>query len=520
MSGSVSLDHFVKVLSGGIIVTDALLELRNRKVQEVQDELTAEIGRLTKVGLHSEELSHVADELEQARQVAMHKGDNRTRVDALDRVKTAGRTVVGDARKKVDGCLADQQLYLDKQQAARAAIAAAQGAVERINHQPSQQKLDGNLRALQQLFIKLSSTNDVGLLRNHARELESCVLEAGKLAAAAAEAAKLPAGPGGAPAPRDAATPTQPPPAEATPPRGIIVGGLGPAGDAAAAQPPAAGTQPPRGIIVGGPTPAVDAAVAQPPATEVVAAPNDVTTPMPPPSAAETETPPSPPAGAPTKTLAQRLRDDPNAAKAELLNSGMGQQKFDDRNLAASAQAANVGADITNLSEGEVVALHSYTTEDYANMNRMEMNKRKTPGKEIPFLDRDPISGKACEKRPGVLEVLNEITKIAITKLPDLGKITSTRGERDWDGWEEVYVIGQTFKCQGFWSTSTASPFQAILQITITGRSGKSVAHLSQFAPEAEVLYPPDTEFKVLDLKNERDAGGVLTKCYIVVEEV
>ncbi len=257
MSGSVSLDHFVKVLSGGLIVTDALLALRNSKVQEVQDELSAEIGRLTKVGLHSGELSHVSDELEQARQAAMRKGDNRTKADALERVKAAGRTVVGDARKKVDGHLADQQSYLDRQQKARAAIEAAQGAVERINHQPSLEQLDGKLRVLQQVFIKLSSTNDVDLLQNHARELENCALEASRLGAAAAEA-KPAAGRGGAPKPR-----------------GVTLGTPAPADAAQPAQPPTTGAKSPRGIALGTSTPA-DAATptqpTQPPTTSKTAA--------------------------------------------------------------------------------------------------------------------------------------------------------------------------------------------------------------------------------------------------------
>jgi len=529
MSGTVSLDHFVKVLSGGLIVTDALLELRNQKVRDVQSELAAEIARLTKVGLHSEELTHVADELEQARQAAMHKGDNKIKTDALERVKAAGQKVVGDARKKVDGFLADQQSYLDRQGEARTAIAAAQGAVERIANPPSQQKLDGNLQALQKLFLKLSSTDDAALLRGHAQELEHCAVEAARIVAAAAEAAKLSAGPGaaatpprgivlGAPKPAGEAPPAQPPIAEES--RGIVLGGPEHAGAAGVAQPPTPEAQPSSKIDVGGPAPVSDPVVAQPPAPEVVAPPTDLTTPTPPPTTPDTGTPPSPPTDATPKTLAQRLRDDPNVGTTELLNSGMEQGKFDSRHSAASAQAASVGADITKLSEAEVVALYTYTTEDYTNMNRAEMNKRKEPGKELPLLDNDPITGKPCEKRPQVLEVLNEITKIALGKLDSIGKITSSRGERAWDGWEAVYVVGQTFQCQGFWSTSTAAAFPAPLQLTVTGSSGKSVAHLSSFAQEAEVLYPPNTKFKVLDRQDERASDNSLIKSSIVVEEV
>ncbi|HEY6433538.1 MAG TPA: ADP-ribosyltransferase [Acetobacteraceae bacterium] len=584
MSGSVSLDHFVKVLSGGLIITDALLELRNRKVQEVQDELGAEIGRLTKVGLHSGELSHVADELEQARQSAMRKGDNRAKADALERVKTAGRTVVGDARKKVDRHLADQQSYLDKQQKARAAIEAAQGAVERIDHQPSLEQFDGKLRVLQQLFIKLSSTDDVDLLQNHARELENCALEASRLGAAAA-GAKPAAGRGGASKPRgvtlgtrapaDTAQPTQPPATEAKPPRGIALGTSTPAGaatptqrgtsvgtstpaDAAqSSQPPTTEAKPPRGIALGTSAPADAAQPSQPPTTEAkpprgtavgTSTPADTAMPTQPAQPPATEaTPPdgsipgtaAPPdaatpahphadigatpsdlTGAPAKPLAERLRDDPNAAKMELLNRGMDRSKFESRHFAASAQAEAVNEDISNLSEGEVVALYSYTTEDYTNMNRVEINKRKKPGTEIPIVDIDPVSGKTCEQRPDVLEVLNEVTKIGLSKLPPLGETTTRRGERDWDGWEEVYVKDQTFKCQGFWSTTTAKPFPGKLQITITGRGGKKVSHLSQYADEDEVLYQPDTEFRVVDRQDERDSAGGLTQSLIVVVEV
>ncbi len=101
-----------------------------------------------------------------------------------------------------------------------------------------------------------------------------------------------------------------------------------------------------------------------------------------------------------------------------------------------------------------------------------------------------------------------------------MGETTTRRGERDWDGWEEVYVKDQTFKCQGFWSTTTANPFAGKLQITITGRSGKNVAHLSQYADENEVLYPPDTEFRVVDRQDKRDSAGGLTESLIVVVEV
>jgi hypothetical protein len=204
----------------------------------------------------------------------------------------------------------------------------------------------------------------------------------------------------------------------------------------------------------------------------------------------------------------------------ELLGKGMNPATFANRHSAASNQANAAGEDISYLSEGEVVALYTYTTEDYTNMNRVEINKRKQPGAEIPILDRDPVSRKLCEKRPEVLEVLNEITKIGMSKLPSLGATTTRRGERDWDGWDEVYTAGRTFNCQGFWSTSTTSPFDFKLQITVTGRGGKSVAHLSQFASEAEVLFLPDTEFRVLDRRDERDPDGSLAKSFIVVEEV
>jgi hypothetical protein len=153
-------------------------------------------------------------------------------------------------------------------------------------------------------------------------------------------------------------------------------------------------------------------------------------------------------------------------------------------------------------------------------MNRTEINKGKEAGNKIPLLDIDPISKKLCEKRLEVLEILNELTKIGLSKLDSMGEITSRRGERNWDGWDKVYVKDQTFKCQGFWSTTTAKPFDGQLQITITGRNGKSIADLSQYAAEAEVLYPPGTEFRVVERKDELDSNSVVTSSFIVVEEV
>ncbi|CAI0702184.1 NAD(+)--protein-arginine ADP-ribosyltransferase Tre1 [Serratia quinivorans] len=63
----------------------------------------------------------------------------------------------------------------------------------------------------------------------------------------------------------------------------------------------------------------------------------------------------------------------------------------------------------------------------------------------------------------------------------------------------EQNQIGGTVSDGGFMSTSAKTPFDGDVSISVRGNSGKQIDFLSKYKNEAEVLYPPNTRFEVIN---------------------
>ncbi len=172
---------------------------------------------------------------------------------------------------------------------------------------------------------------------------------------------------------------------------------------------------------------------------------------------------------------------------------------FERRLLAVNHIAKVFGTpEINLLSPGEAVALFSYTTGDYSDMNTLLLTGSLDDGVDV-------------EK---VKTKIAEATK-ALGKLPDYPVSPTLRGERRWEpGDGQQYQRGNEFVLKMFWSTGAGFAFGGGWQITVFGKSGKNVAAFSASPHEAEVLYAPGARFRVKSVVPTRAGGRV------VVEEV
>ncbi|PQL26210.1 hypothetical protein C5L22_21760 [Pantoea ananatis] len=143
------------------------------------------------------------------------------------------------------------------------------------------------------------------------------------------------------------------------------------------------------------------------------------------------------------------------------------------------------------LTDDQVGALYGYTTnEGYTALN--------------PALrGQTPLTPE--------LEAFAAHAKDGLSKLPP-NKGLSYRGINSLP--EEILAKnqpGNIVSDGAFMSTSSNEPFQGNILIKVNGASGRDVAFLSEYPLEAEVLYPPDTQFKVIE---RIDDGGNITLTY------
>jgi hypothetical protein len=102
---SVTLSRFVRVMSGGKVVSDKLLAVRDGKVTTALGQVAVQIKRVTDAGLDPGELLRRHDALEGARDKAMKLGTNREKSDELDQVKADARQLATDAPGLADDIL-------------------------------------------------------------------------------------------------------------------------------------------------------------------------------------------------------------------------------------------------------------------------------------------------------------------------------------------------------------------------------------------------------------------------------
>jgi hypothetical protein len=198
---------------------------------------------------------------------------------------------------------------------------------------------------------------------------------------------------------------------------------------------------------------------------------------------------------------AEELAKQPDSAEAQM-KLALSSRDYETRMLEARNTALAFGsplADSRKLSPGEAVAIYTYTSNDYTDINGLLLGL-KQPG--------------PAEKAK--IEIMIDQATKALAKLDNYAAGPTKRGEKDWPGADAQYKKDNEFTTKAFWSTGVGFGFPGIWQITINGRTGKEIKPLSNYPKEAEVLFPPGTKFKVL----ERDETEKPDTIYITVEEV
>lgn len=187
---SVTLDRFVRVLSGGMVVSDKLIEVRNAKVAEALAILKAQIARLQAAGLRSTGWESALQVIERDRAAALKERDNQAKSEALESVKNGARTAAAEATKAVDAVLAAAAVMAQAKADALAAIATAEAAMAALPAQSAPQ-LGSQLADVHNRCGTLGSTDDGDQLATATAGLKTCAAEAARIATAAAELASL-----------------------------------------------------------------------------------------------------------------------------------------------------------------------------------------------------------------------------------------------------------------------------------------------------------------------------------------
>ncbi|WP_149535568.1 ADP-ribosyltransferase domain-containing protein [Siccirubricoccus phaeus] len=573
----VSVDEFVAVLTNGKVVGKEAVVKRDAAIARSLATLAAEAARLQAAGLESPALAGLQAKLAAQRQAALQAKDNAARYAALEPVLGAALAAAAQARAHADKALAQQAA---RDRAAAAALAACNGlagTIDAIRPAALAAPLGAKLADLQNERVTHATVTAVGRLpaatsglaalldaaaalaaevkavAELARQRQAlldrldpllaaareavakglgsaalqqalAVLEARRQALADAPMPKLQwllAGAAGLLPELKALTEalTRPPPARpvpmppavaATPPSGASPPGAMSPG----AAPP--GAAPPGAV----PTGAVPTGATRPGATQPV--------PKPPPAPLKSDAPLLAPtakeeakllktarkAGALQARLQEKvaacLAAAPDGPEAQMIGA-LDRSVFDARLEDVYTQMLDNGIPMDLLRPGEAVAVFTYTTDDYTNMNRLKLG--------IPLADKSP-EGRPVVQDAAKLQQINAACEAALRKLPAIPGITR-RGERSlFPGWDTQYAFPGEFTMPAFWSTSTAQPFDGPITVTVKGESGRNIADFSQYADEAEVLYPPGTCFKVTNREDTLDATGKIVKVAVWVEEI
>ncbi|HLY55134.1 MAG TPA: hypothetical protein VKS60_06235 [Stellaceae bacterium] len=181
----VPLSRFVRVMSGGLVVTDELVRVRTEKTQQALDDLQGEIDRLAAAGLSDADLTKEHADLDKAKRDAVGQRNNKAKCEALEPVKGAAREAAKTAKDTVDALIErDAQKVQEIDEALRDLDGAIGGIGEPAEALPSQQER----RRLGGLGDTLKRSTAVKTLDAKAREVDTLVGEIGtaKLAAVAA----------------------------------------------------------------------------------------------------------------------------------------------------------------------------------------------------------------------------------------------------------------------------------------------------------------------------------------------
>ena len=186
-----------------------------------------------------------------------------------------------------------------------------------------------------------------------------------------------------------------------------------------------------------------------------------------------------------TKEIDELIKKNPDGPEAKM-KKALG-FRFEMRLLDVTVTAQSFGVNNDILSPGEQVAIFTYTSNDYKDMNGMLLGLITPDGEE-----KEELEIKCAQ------------TAEALKKLPAYIGVTR-RGERSWPGVDDQYVKDNVFTVKSFWSSGVGFKFSGKYQISIDGKSGKDVASISNYPNESEVLFSPGTKFKVIDRQDKSE---------------
>ncbi|PRE14051.1 DUF6531 domain-containing protein [Burkholderia multivorans] len=143
------------------------------------------------------------------------------------------------------------------------------------------------------------------------------------------------------------------------------------------------------------------------------------------------------------------------------------------------------------LTDNEYLAIRGYTSNLYEEIN--------------PALR----AGNPGEWGRLTAEASNGLTKLADNGYAHVGDVVRNLRLSN-EQVEQLFPVGGVFQDKAFLSTTSDldGVFPGKVTMNITSRSGVSVSSLSEYPREAEVLFKPDTPFKVLDRTHDPAKGS------------
>jgi hypothetical protein len=572
---SVTLDRFVRVMSGGVVVSDQLVTVRHGNALRALADARAQVAR---VGLAANP-AFVARlrTLEQGITAAMQQADNQAKCEALDPVKLSLIALAERAKAEADQWATTAAPVRQKSDEAAAAISRADLAIQQIPDPVFRAPLETRLAGVQNRRIDAVTDQDLAALSRALPLLDGCTTDANAIAAEAAQAAQLFAERAGKLAPLNAALSgllaananileapqknaadavlaalTQQRDALANATADQIARELSRArallADIATATATSnlrvawSNTKPRRDVIrqdaddyaAAGKRDA-DAAL-EGAATKLK---NDLTKlealGLTKPKAAIDELPTLQSDHDKLKAdfkdkvadsnVLQKARDlitaNPDGPEAKM-KAALGLDKngkdvFEQRLVTVYKKARDLGSpEINLLSPGEAVAIHSYTCGDYAQMNGHLLGIDP-----LPEYDSSEMANRVLvEPTVDQVKIKNELACAALQKLPDWPGGRTLRGLRKRYSGDDEDFQKPTYTIKAFWSSSTSKPlFDGPWRFEIAGKSGKDVKNLSKYPSEDEVLYLPGTTFNVISSSRHSDEND-RTCVTVVLKEV
>jgi hypothetical protein len=162
-------------------------------------------------------------------------------------------------------------------------------------------------------------------------------------------------------------------------------------------------------------------------------------------------------------------------------------------------QAKMSRPELKDIATEDLVAIKGYTSSDYQKLNDALRSKDATELNAVePYIT---VAESGLSQLPNFEGVVYR--GIDMNKIPNLS---------------EKYKIGNVVTEEAFTSSSTIKrgAFKRDTLITITSQTGKDVSILSDFPKQKEILFKPNTKFRVLEVTINEKTG----KRYISMEEV